>query len=304
MKDAKPVGARIYLLAGLPPLFWAGNFVVARLMRDEIPPIQMSLWRWVAAAVLLLPFAAGDMRRDWPRIRGNLPFLVLLAVVGVTAFNSLIYVALHHTTVLNGALINSLMPVVTFVLAFFLLRERLSPRQLTGIVISLVGAVVVITQGRPLAALTLSLNRGDLLVLVGLSCWALYTTLVKWRPPRLQPLALLGVTFWLGALFHLPLVAWEISQQGGFQPSTSSLSAILYLAVFPSILAYVIWNRCIVLLGPGRTGMFMHLMPIFSGALAVSFLGERLGMYHLVAFSLVVFGIWLVTHPAAQLKPH
>lgn len=288
------------MLPVLPPLFWAGNFVVARVMRDEIPPVQMSSWRWVIAALIILPLSLTDLRGDLPRVRGNLPFLALLAAVGVTAFNCLVYVALHHTTVVNGALINSLMPLATFGLAFLFLGDRLMPRQALGVVVSLAGAVVVITRGEPGQVVGLAPNVGDLLILVGLSAWALYTTLVKWRPPGLRPLSLLAVTFGLGAVFHLPFAVAEYRTLGGFAPNPGNLAALAYLAVFPSVIAYVIWNRSIAALGPGRTGMYMHLMPVFSALLAALFLGETVGVYHVVAFGLVCVGIWLVTRgPAA-----
>lgn len=287
-----------YLLPVLPPLFWAGNFVVARIMRDEIPPVQMSLWRWAAAALIILPLAVAHLRHDGPRIRRNLPFLAILALVGVTAFNCFIYVALHYTTVLNGALINSLLPLATFILAYLLLGDRLLPRQVLGIAVSLAGAVVVITRGDPMQLLQVAPNVGDFLVLAGLSAWALYTTLVKWRPPGLHPISLIAVTFAFGALFHIPFAAVEFWMIGGFEPTFRTIAAISYLAVFPSLLAYLIWNKSVAVLGPGRTGMYMHLMPIFSALLAAAFLGEAIGSYHVAAFALVFVGIGLVTRPA------
>lgn len=298
----RPAAPAIWLLATLPPLFWAGNFVVGRVMRDTAPPVQLSLWRWVVAALVLLPFALPDLRHDRARIGRNLPFLALLALVGVTAFNCFVYAALHHTTVVNGALINALLPVATFLLAYLVLGDRLSPRQLVGIAVSLAGAVVVVTRGRPGDLLGFVPNRGDVLVFAGMSCWALYTTLVKWRPLALRPLSLLAATFALGALFHLPAAIVEFAMQGGVPVTGGTLAAILYLALFPSIAAYIIWNRAIAALGPGRLGMFMHLMPIYGAVLAFVFLGEELGPYHAVAFVLVVAGIGLVTAPPGGLR--
>ncbi|WP_332685434.1 DMT family transporter [Bosea sp. (in: a-proteobacteria)] len=296
------IPASAWWLATLPPLFWSGNFLFARAMRDAIPPFQMSFWRWVVALLILLPFCLPPIKAQWPRIRANLPFLAFLGLIGVTAFNCFVYAALHHTTVVNGALVNSLLPIATFLLAFLILKQRLSPRQILGVAISLAGAAVVIARGDLAALRGFSPNRGDLLVLVGMSFWALYTVLIRWRPLGLDPMALLGVTVAFGVLFHLPLVAWEYQARGGFALTPANAGAILYFAIFPSILAYIFWNRSVAVLGPGRTGMFMHLLPIFSAVLATVFLGERLAPYHALGFALVVAGIAIVTRPQAA-KP-
>lgn len=287
--------ANAWIFAVLPPLFWAGNFLFARMFRDAIPPFQMSFWRWALALLILAPFAASQLRGAWAILRREWPLLAALGLFGVTAFNCFIYVALHHTTVVNAALINSLMPVMTFTFAFLLLGSRLNAQQLAGIVVSLAGAAVVITQGSLAGLVGLDFNAGDLLVVGGLTCWALYTVMIRWRPSALPPLAFLLVTIAFGTVFHLPLVAYELATVGGFAAGAGELGVIAYYAVFPSLLAYIFWNRAVKSLGPGRTAMFMHLMPIFSALLAVIFLGEVLRLYHFVGLVLIVGGITLVT---------
>ncbi|CAN7607189.1 DMT family transporter [Bosea sp. LjRoot237] len=284
-----------YWLATLPPLFWSGNFLIARLMRESIPPVQMSFWRWSLVLLILAPFCWRPVVDSWPRIRSNLPFLALLGAIGVTAFNCFVYAALHYTPVANAALVNSLLPVATFLLAYLILKESLTRQQLAGIALSLCGAVLVICRGDPGTLLSVALNRGDILVFAGMSCWALYTVLIRWRPAGLPAMAFLGVTVFFGVLFHLPAVAWEYALQGGFQPTMATASALIYFALFPSILAYVFWNRSVAVLGPGRTGMFMHLLPPTSAALSFIVLGEQIVWFHLAGFAIIVCGIWLVT---------
>ncbi|MEZ2406391.1 drug/metabolite transporter (DMT)-like permease [Bosea sp. OAE752] len=287
--------ASAYWLAVLPPLFWSGNFLIARLMRDAIPPVQMSFCRWSLALLILAPFCWRPIADSWPRIRGNMPFLALLGAIGVTAFNCFVYAALHYTSIANAALVNSLLPVVTFLLAYLILRETLKPRQLAGIALSLCGAVLVIGRGDPTRLAGLALNGGDLLVFAGMSCWALYTVLIRWRPAGLPPIALLGVTVCFGVLFHLPGVGWEYSTQGGFAPTAAIAGALLYFAIFPSVLAYIFWNRSVATLGPGKTGMFMHLLPPSSALLGFVVLGETITWFHLAGFAIITVGIWLVT---------
>ncbi|MDX3896232.1 DMT family transporter [Pusillimonas sp.] len=284
--------------AVLPPLFWAGNFLLARLLRNEIPPLQMSFWRWLIALAILAPFAWPGVRGHMPSIRKELPFLALLGLVGTTAFNCFVYVALHYTTVVNAALINSFMPVMTFIFAYFLLGQKLRGIQLFGIVVSIAGAVVVILRGNITDLSVFSLNLGDFLVLCGLSCWALYTVLIRLRPSSLPLSSFLFVTTAFGTVFHLPLVLIEYPMIGGFQPDAGAVISLFYLAVFPSLLAYIFWNRAVVHYGPGRAAMFMHLMPVFSAILAMIFLGEQLRPYHGVGLVCIVAGITLVTRSA------
>lgn len=289
-----------YVVASLPPLFWAGNFLIARLMRDDIPPIQMSFWRWLLALAILLPFAWSSLLRDKERIQTQWRFLAALGAIGVTAFNCFIYTALHHTTVINAALVNSLLPIMTVALGWALLGERVWVRRALGILISLLGVALVIARGDPSALASTAIARGDILVWLGMSFWALYTVLLRKRPLGLRPLSLLGVTTVFGVAFHIPFVLAEISYTGAFAPTARTVPALLFFAVFPSILAYVFWNRSVATLGPATTGVFMHLMPVFSAGLAATFLGETLAWYHPVAFAVIVAGILL----AAPGRPH
>lgn len=298
VKETRSQGVPVELLyATLPPLFWAGNFLLARMLRHEIPPLQMSFWRWLIALVILVPFAWSTLREHMPSIRKELPFLAILGLVGTTAFNCFVYVALHYTTVVNAALINSLMPVMTFIFAYFLLKQKLSKVQLLGIVVSIAGAGIVILRGNLVNLSVFSPNLGDLFVLCGLSCWALYTVLIRLRPSKLPLTPFLFVTTAFGTLFHLPLILVEYPMVGGFELDATALVSLLYLAVFPSLLAYIFWNRAVVHYGPGRTAMFMHLMPVFSAILALIFLDEQLQPYHGAGLICIVVGITLVTRP-------
>jgi drug/metabolite transporter (DMT)-like permease len=287
-----------YLFALLPPLFWSGNFLIARVMRDDIPPIQMSFWRWVAAFLILLPFALPQWRERRAQIRKELPFLCLLGAVGILAFNCFVYAALHTTTVVNASLINTLMPVMTFVLALVVLREKLRAVQILGVAVAFAGAVVIIGRGDLTGLAVLAPNRGDLLVMAGLTFWAIYTVLIRWRPTRLPLRVFLAVTMGLGAAFHLPLVAWEIPSQGGVAVSVATVAAILYFAIFASALSYLIWNKAVAVIGPGRTGMYMYLMPFFGAVLGVWLLDEDFFLYHLAGIALILAGIALVNRTA------
>jgi drug/metabolite transporter (DMT)-like permease len=283
-----------YVYAVLPPLFWSGNFLIARIMRHDIPPIQMSFWRWTVAFAFLIPFAAAQFRGQGAQIRKELPFLLVLGAVGITAFNCFLYSAMHYTTVVNASLINSLMPVMCFLFALLLLHERLRLHQVAGVIAAFLGAALIVARGDVTTLTALALNQGDLLVMGGLTFWAVYTVLIRWRPTKLPILVFLATTIAMGAVFHLPLVAWEASQVGGFTLNAASAASILYFAIFSSLLAYVLWNKAVAAIGPGRTGMYMYLMPVFGAVLGVGLLGEPFLAYHLAGITMIFVGITLV----------
>jgi drug/metabolite transporter (DMT)-like permease len=249
---------------------------------------------------VLLPFALPQAATRRAELARELPWLATFGVVGIAAFNCFVYAALHYTTVVNGALINALTPVMTFLIALAMLDEPMPPRRLLGLALSLAGALAIISRGEAAALADLTFNRGDVLVLIGSAFWALYTVLLRWRPTRLPPILFLAATIGFGALVHLPLLAWEMTTAGVFVLDARTAAALLYLGIFPSVLAYILWNRAVVVLGPSRTAMYLYLMPVFAALLAIVFLGETFYAYHALGILLIFAGIALVTRTPAR----
>ena len=255
----------------------------------------MSFWRWVTAFLILLPFVSKSLRKHLSTIGSELKYLVLLGLVGITAFNCFIYSAMHYTTVVNASIINSLMPVVTFMFATLLLKERPATYQILGVGIAIIGVASIIFRGNPMLVLSLQLNTGDLLVLCALTFWALYTVLIRWRRTQLPLILFLFITIGFGVLFHLPLIAVEYYYKGGFTLTPATVASIAYFGIFPSIFAYLAWNRAVELLGPGITGIFIYLLPIYGALLGTVFLNEIFQLFHLVGIILIFTGMLLVT---------
>ena len=293
-----------YLLLVLTTLFWSGNFVLARAVRMDVPPVGLSFWRWALAAALLLPFVWRDMRRSWPLVRRNLLLVAALGFLGVACFNTLVYLGLQTSTASNGVLLQSIVPVVIIVFARLLLRVRVSAAQALGILVSLAGVLSIITRGDLERLITLAVGQGDLLLLGAVVAWAGYSVLLKKLPPALGGLILLGYTVLVGVLCILPLYAWEIGSGTRMHVSTVTLVTVLYVAIFPSLLAFLFWNKAVDEVGPNRAGQFIHLMPVFGSLLSVLFLGESLYAYHFVGILLVAVGIYLATvfKPARALR--
>lgn len=279
------------LLLSCCALFWAGNFVLGRAVHDAIPPVALAFWRWAGACLLVLPFVWRSMYAQRELLREHVWRLSVLALLGVAGFNTFVYQALQTTTATNSVLIQSTLPVQILLLNWVLFRVPAHARELTSILLSLAGVLIIITAGKPWLLLRGVGHPGDLWALGAALDWALYSVLLRWRPASLQPQAFLGFTLLAGWLMLLPLYLLEQQDSTPLSWSPEVFASILYLAVFPSALAYLFWNRGVALIGPAAAGHFAHLMPVFGSLLAVGFLGETFGWYHLLGAALVASGI-------------
>jgi len=289
-----------YLLLTLASLFWAGNWVVGRAMRNDIPPVAMGFWRWGLALLILLPFAAPELRRNWHVVRANWFILALLGSLGATLFNTMIYIGLQYTAATNGVLFNSVTPILIMVMSWLAFRERLGTWQTIGVVLSLAGVAVIVARGELQILAALKFNRGDLWLISAMLLWAIYTIVLRRRPAGLSAIGFLAAMLLLGLPILLPLYLWELFTRGGFSLSVPAVAALAYFATLPSIVAYLFWNRGVAQIGPNKAGLFVHLMPVFGALLSVIFLGERLYAYHFAGAALIFGGIWLTTRRDAS----
>lgn len=283
-----------YLLLVLATLFWSGNFVLGRAVRAEVPPVGLAFWRWTTGSILIIGFAWPHLKRDWPMILRHWKLVLLLAFLGVTLFNTLVYTGLQFTTAINALLMQSTMPVLIVLMSYLLFRETVTPLQIVGILLSLAGVLAIVGQGDLTVLLGLSLNLGDLLIFVAVAGYAAYSALLRRRPP-LHPLSLIAATFIAGAAVLLPFYVWEHASGRTVSFDGVTLLTIAYVAIFPSILAYLCFNRGVELAGANRAGLFIHLMPVFGSIMAILFLGERFQWYHGFGILLILLGILLAT---------
>jgi len=286
-----------YLLLSLTSLFWAGNSIVGRTAAGHFPPVTLSFTRWLCAFLILLPFAWRDLRADWPAIRAKLGIMVAMSLCGIAAFNTLLYTALEHTTALNALLLQSATPLFVAIWSLIVLRVRLTLAQALGISVSLTGVLVIVMHGDLVRLANIEFNIGDLLLLLGLAIFGLYSALVPKRPVIRQT-SFLAFIFGCGVLCLLPFQVWEFLVRPTAEVSTSNFLSLAYVVVFPSILAYLCYNRGVQLVGPNRSAPFFHLVPVFGSAMAIVFLGERLQLFHVAGYALVLAGIF-----AAARKP-
>lgn len=279
------------LLLLLAVVFWAGNFLLGRAVRAEVPPVALAFGRWAGASLLLLPFAGRTLWRERHLLRRSLGDVVVLSFLGVATFNTLVYLGLQTTTALNAFLLQALMPVLIVAFGVLAFGERIGGRQGVGLALSLAGAAWVIVEGRPERLLSLALSPGDLLVLTAVLAYAGYSVLLRRRPP-MSGLAFVLATFLIGTLMLLPFWAWEAAVRP-FEPSAPAFLALLYVMVFPSIVSYLCFNRGVELIGSARAGAFLHLMPALGSLGAVLLLGEAFRSYHALGLAAIALGIAL-----------
>jgi drug/metabolite transporter (DMT)-like permease len=290
---ASPVIAA--LLLTVSSACWGGNIFIGRLVHAEVPPVALSFWRWTLALLIFLPFAWPRVRRDWPEIRRHWRALALLAFFGMAGFHTFLYLSVNYTTATNAALLIAICPVLVPVLGWALYREPVTPRLVLAIVLSLAGVAVVVTRGEVARVLDLSFNAGDLIMLVAVVTWSVYTVLLKRRPAALHPQSLLVATMAFTTAFLLPVYLWESFAVRPMPVTEESLLTIVYVVVFASLLAFLCFNRGIEVLGPSTGGLFLHLIPVFAALLALAFLGERLQAFHAVGIAAIAAGILLAT---------
>ena len=283
----------------LSSLLWAGNALVARATAGEIPPFALSFWRWVLALLVLLPFVAGPLWRQRAVLRRAGWRLALTAALGIGAYNSLLYSAAQSTTAINITLLNTCIPLATFIGAGFLLKDWPSQRAWSGMLIAVIGLLVLISQARLENLLGLTFNPGDLVMLLAVLAWALYTVLLRrWGAYfALPPLVLLAAFVTVGIVVILPFYLLEFGRVGGFEATPRTLGAIGYTALFASLVAYVTWNQGVKIIGAARASLALYSMPVFAAVLAYALLGETLQAFHWIGGALIFAGLLWATLP-------
>jgi drug/metabolite transporter (DMT)-like permease len=276
-------------------LFWSGNFIVGRGIHNEIPPMTLAFWRWAVALLIILPFSLNHIVHQYDIIRRNLKILTVLAILSVTNFSIFIYMALKLSTATNTVLINSMIPIFIVMVSWLGFKERITLRQSIGIAISLAGLMFIIANGNLSTLIAVRFSKGDLWTICAGFSWALYSVLLRKCPIELNPLSFLATLIIIGTLFISPFYIWEMSIGKTMNISKASIGSIVYVALFASILAYIFWNKAIQIVGANKTGIFIHLMPVFSIILAIIFLDEKLRGYHIKGTILIFSGILLTT---------
>jgi drug/metabolite transporter (DMT)-like permease len=279
-------------LAVLAAIIWSGNFIVARGVIQQIPPVGLAFYRWATATLIMLPIAWNKFKAEKSLILQHRTLLFWTAVTGVTLFNTFVYIAGHYTPAINLALIGTTSsPVFAIILAAIFLKEAITPLRIAGLLLCISGIVLLLSRGSWQSLQSFRFSAGDGWILLAALVFAIYNTLVRRKPAAIHPLNFLFTVFAMGTLLLLPFYLIELSQAAPVQWTTNLVLIILYLGAGTSVIAFLCWNVAIGKLGAARTALFGNLIPVFSTLEAVLILGEKFTMIHLLSGILVVAGV-------------
>ncbi len=295
---AKPFAVPVTVLLTLCALFWAGNAISGQLAVGHVRPFQLVLMRWILVAGVLWAIYGRQVRSYWPVIKPRFWSLVLLSLIGFTAFNTLFYIASVSTTAVNVGILQGAMPGLVLIGTVLAYRTRVTAVQIAGVALTMIGVVLIATRGNPASLLHEAVNHGDALMLVACTLYAAYTVALRNRPdmPGAVFFTLLAV---FAALTSLPPAIGEaLLIEDYMAPTLRGWLIVLYIAIFPSCLSQLFFLRGVDVIGPGRAGVFINLVPVFASFLAIVLLGEVFAWYHGAALVLVLAGVWLAQRPA------
>jgi len=287
--------ASAFTLLALANLFWAGNWVLGRALREAFDPVSLNFYRWLVALVALAPFALPGLAAKRQLIWRHAGLLALLALLSVSVFQSLVYLGLRSTTAVNAVLINCAGPLFIVLSAWALEGERARPRQLVGMLISVAGILVILSRGEASALAALEFHSGDAWIVAAIAIWGVYSVLLKRRPPGLGGVHFLFVISVAGVVFLAPAFALEALHSPPRLPSAGEAIAVIYMGLAASVGAFLFWNRGVVVVGANAAGFTLYLLPTFATLLAIAFLGETFGAFHAVGIATILAGVILGT---------
>ncbi len=283
-----------YVLLVLAALFWSGNFIVGKFATlFEIPPLTLNFYRWVSVWLILMPFTYKDIYKNLPNIKKNWLVISFMGVITISTFNSVVYFALNYTQVINAVLVLAAIPAATIVLSSIMNIEKTNIFQLLGLLLSITGIAIIISNADIQKITYLSFNKGDLWMLVCVFTWALYSTLLKKNKFEFSQFSLIQLMVSVGILFLIPQFFYEKSIGLELNYNKAFFSILFYVVIFPAIAAYYCWQKGVAIIGPNRASMFIQLMPFFSASMAIIIFNEKFELYHFAGAIFIVSGIYL-----------
>ena len=283
-----------YIFLILTTLFWSGNFIVGKdASLFEIPPFTLNFYRWTFAWLLLAPFTLNEILLKKNYIFKNIKLIIILGITSITVFNSIVYYSLNFTQVISGVLMISTIPVMIIIFCALLKIEKTNIYQVLGVIFSLSGVIVIITKADLSILFNLNFNKGDLWMVVAMFSWAMYSALLRKKKFELSQLSLLQTIISAGLIFLLP--AYLIEFVLGYRANINLpfVLTLTYVVLFPGLASFIFWIKGISLIGSNRSGVFLHLMPIFSTILAILIFKEKFMIFHLIGAILIITGIIL-----------
>ena len=275
-------------------LFWAGNFTIGKFAYlENIPPFSLAFLRWCLVWIILLPFTYKEILRLKDNIKKNSSLFFILGFTSVCIFTSFTYNALNYTQVINASLFNTAIPVTIILVCFLLKIEKTNLFQISGLLISVLGILAIITKLDLNILLTLNFNKGDLFMIVAIIAWGIYSAYLRKRTFEVSLLSLVHIICTFGLIFLLPLFVLDLVQGKIIEMSSNLFYILIYIAIFPSIGSYYCWAGAVSIIGANRAGIFLSLIPLFSTIFAILFFNEKFLFFHFIGSVLIILGLFL-----------
>jgi drug/metabolite transporter (DMT)-like permease len=285
---------KAYLMLILCAFFWSGNFIVGKFATFyQVPPLTLNFFRWLIVWIILVPFTFRDILINIKVIKKNFYSILLMSVTSISVFNSVVYYSLNYTQVLNGALMISTIPLLIIFISFLFKTEKINSRQILGLVLSIIGVATIVTRLDFGKLLNLDLNKGDLWLLVAMLSWAVYSTMLRTHKTELKYLSFMTVIVSIGLIFLFPQFLFELNNHQFIKFNIPVILIASYVVFFAGIGSYILWNKAVVIVGPNKAGIFLHLMPVFSSFMAIFLLNEKLMNFHIIGAIIIFIGIYL-----------
>ena len=275
-------------------LFWAGNFTIGKFaFLENMPPNTLAFLRWCLVWIILFPFTYKEILKLKENIKKNLSLFSILGITSVCIFTSFTYNALNYTQVINASLFNTAIPVTIILVCFLLKIEKTNIFQLSGLLISMLGILAIITRLDLNILISLSFNKGDLFMIGAIIAWGIYSAYLRKQTFNVSLLALVHIICTFGLIFLLPMFILDVTQGKTIEMSSNLFYILIYIAIFPSIGSYYCWAGAVAIIGANRAGIFLSLIPLFSTIFAILFFNEKFLFFHLIGSILIILGLFL-----------
>jgi len=285
---------KAYAMLTLCALFWSGNFIVGKFATlYEVPPLTLNFFRWLIVWIILIPFTYRDIVKNIKIIKKNFFSTLIMSVTSISVFNSVVYYSLNFTQVLNGALMISIIPVLIIFISFIFKTEQINFSQILGLILSITGVAIIITRLDFAKLISLDLNKGDLWLLAAMLSWAVYSIMLRTHKTGLKYLSFISVLVSLGLIFLFPQFLFELNNHQIIRFNLPVFLITGYVVLFAGLGSYILWNEAVVIVGPNKAGIFLHLMPVFSSFMAIFLLNEKLMNFHIIVAIIIIIGIYL-----------
>ena len=283
-----------YTLLVFAAFCWSGNFIVGKYAYlFEVPPLTLNFLRWVSVWLILIPFTYKEIYKNLNYIKKNWIVISFMGIITISTFNSVVYLALTYTQVINAVLVLAAIPAVTIIISSLMKVDKTNIFQLVGLFLSIIGIGAIISNADLNKIFSLNFNKGDLWMLVCVLSWSLYSTLLKKHKFKFSQFTLIQLMVTVGIIFLIPQFFYEKSIGLDVNLNKAFLVILFYVVIFPALAAYYCWQKGVEIVGPNRATMFIQLMPLLSALLAIIIFREKLELYHFLGASFILSGIYL-----------